>query len=216
MVRRMGGKKTGWERTGMRGLPLTFLVLFSGGCQSLDEVINQSSFGSEHQASNIYAVKRLPNAHQRLQVAVMTPKGEGDQLEERFRELVLERLQATGRFAVEPPWGGTDLSLQVELLSRRPYPPQRIAMRMVLFAPGASEVLWAADEQFDAGHPSVARGARRYGNRRLQRGFPNRAGELVLLSPENFTRYALDSLFQTLPTIETGGSRQNPERFQTP
>jgi len=62
-----------------------------------------------------------------------------------------------------------------------------------------SLVVWAVDEVFDAGEPSVVNGARRYqqGRERLPASLADSC--VILNSPRGFSRYAASTLLATLP-----------------
>ena len=60
------------------------------------------------------------------------------------------------------------------------------------------ETLWAADEVFDAGDPSVSNAARRF-QRNQQMSEPHADSHTVLVSPRMFGQYALASLLATIP-----------------
>jgi len=60
---------------------------------------------------------------------------------------------------------GCDAVLFSELTEFRAYPPLAVGWRFKLMDVRGGKILWAGDEQFDAGNPAVIAGARRYQRR---------------------------------------------------
>jgi len=79
------------------------------------------------------------------------------------------------------------------------YPPLAVGWNLKLVEVKSGQVIWAADEVFDAGKSGVADGARQY-----QVKHSTVAGQLtdsrfILLSPTAFSHYSAQTLFAALP-----------------
>ena len=81
----------------------------------------------------------------------------------------------------------------------RAYPPLTVGFSFKLADVQSGEFLWAADEVFDSGEPSVVNSARRYQLMREQLPASLADSRSILNSPGGFGRYAANSVFQTLP-----------------
>jgi hypothetical protein len=81
----------------------------------------------------------------------------------------------------------------------RAYPPMAIGWRLRLVDAETGLTLWAADEVFDGGEPSVNDGARRHqlSEERDPYGVPNEW--FIQNSPSKFGQYTAARLFATLP-----------------
>lgn len=92
---------------------------------------------------------------------------------------------------------GADAALLLDLTGCSPYPPLTLGLRAKLVRLTTGEVIWTADEWFDASNPDVARAARRH----ARGGLRSRKGEgiTVLHSPTKFAAYAMDALTTALP-----------------
>lgn len=94
-----------------------------------------------------------------------------------------------------------DAVLFCQLTVFRPYPPLAVGWRLKLVSVQTRQILWAADELFDAGKPSVMSGAEAY-----QRGgglhlFHDDHDEwLMSHSYRQFGQYAAAEVLQTLPS----------------
>ncbi len=85
-----------------------------------------------------------------------------------------------------------------ELTTFRAYPPVAVGWKLHLFDLETEELIWAADEVFDAGQATVANALRRHIREKLS---PNNAAAtqlLVLDSPREIARYSLGELTGTL------------------
>lgn len=94
---------------------------------------------------------------------------------------------------------GCDALLFAELTQFHAYPPLTVGWKFKLADTRSGQILWAADEVFDARQPSVETGARSY-----QKGVSALSGGLadsrfILLCPQSFARYSLQTVFATLP-----------------
>ncbi|HEX2100301.1 MAG TPA: hypothetical protein VHF69_06550 [Candidatus Synoicihabitans sp.] len=90
-----------------------------------------------------------------------------------------------------------DAALLVDVTQVSPYPPLILGWRLKLVHLPTGEILWAADEVFDAGDPAVARAARRH----ARAGASGRDGDAiaVLQSPSRYGNYTVDALVALLP-----------------
>lgn len=125
-----------------------------------------------------------------------------------------EYLQAhTGR----PSWSSDDVlpahlledlgqayACQAVLFTRlttfRGYSPLAVGWRMRLVEVQKRSTLWAADDVFDAGKPTVVAGARRYQLAELSNGSSSTEEWTILTSPRQFGQYATARLLATLPS----------------
>jgi hypothetical protein len=81
----------------------------------------------------------------------------------------------------------------------RAYPPLAIGWRLKLVTVHGCQMLWAADEVFDAGHPSVLNGARLYEQQEFRAAGPINDSKSGLNSPRRFGHYSAATLLATLP-----------------
>jgi hypothetical protein len=81
----------------------------------------------------------------------------------------------------------------------RAYPPLCVGLSLKLAEIETAELVWAADEIFDASEPGVVNGARRYQLTREQLPTPLADSRSILNSPSGFGRYAVSGIFATLP-----------------
>ena len=108
-----------------------------------------------------------------------------DKLPPNFFEMIREQTGAQG-------------VLFCRLTRYQPYPPIAVGWNMRLVTTTKPETLWAADEVFDAGDPTVSNAARRF-QRNQQMSEPHADSHTVLVSPRMFGQYALASLLATIP-----------------
>jgi hypothetical protein len=107
---------------------------------------------------------------------------------------------------------GCDAVLFCQLIRYQPYEPLAIGWKFTLAERGRPpndltgtvrnaglEILWSADEVFDAGDVSVANAARAYYSQHLRNEAPLSDSSTVLGSPSRFGQYTLNALFSTLP-----------------
>jgi hypothetical protein len=94
---------------------------------------------------------------------------------------------------------GCDGVLFSELTRFAAYPPLVVGWNLRLVDLRSGEILWAADEVFDAGQPAVANGARRYqmNHSRLPSALSD--SRFILLTPTAFGHYSAQALLSTLP-----------------
>ena len=92
---------------------------------------------------------------------------------------------------------GCQAVLFSELTTFRAYPPVAVGWKLHLFDLETEELVWAADEVFDAGQAAVANALRRHIREKLS---PNNAAAtqlLVLDSPREMARFSLGELIGT-------------------
>ena len=86
-----------------------------------------------------------------------------------------------------------------KLTRYRAFPPLAVGFSFKLAEADTADLLWAADEVFDATDERVVNSARRYQLSREQLPPALADSRSILNSPSGFGRYAASSLFQTLP-----------------
>jgi hypothetical protein len=87
-------------------------------------------------------------------------------------------------------------------LSRyHPYPPLVIGWNLKLIEVTQVKTLWAVDEIFDAGEPTVSNSARRY-EQQHQKGGPYTDTPMILNSPQRFGHYTAWTVLSTLQANE--------------
>lgn len=94
---------------------------------------------------------------------------------------------------------GCDAVLFSQLTVFRAYPPLAVGWRLKLVARSGSDIVWAADEVFDAGQPAVVNGARRYQQEQQRGPSSHLDSQGIINSPRWFGRYAANTLLATLP-----------------
>jgi len=94
---------------------------------------------------------------------------------------------------------GCDAVLFSRLTQYRAYPPLAVGFSLKLAELKNAEILWAADEVFDATEPRVVNSARRYQLTREQLPTALADSRSILNSPTGFGRYAASRVFETLP-----------------
>jgi hypothetical protein len=110
-----------------------------------------------------------------------------------------EEILSPDIFALLRENSACDAVLFARLTVFRAYPPLQIGWRLRLVNAETGRTIWAADEVFDGGEPSVKDGARRHQliAERDPSGAPNEW--FIQNSPEKFGQYTVASLFSTLP-----------------
>lgn len=94
---------------------------------------------------------------------------------------------------------GCDAILFAELTTYRAYPPLAVGWNLRLVDGGATPVLWAGEEIFDAGMPTVVNGARRYQQQQAADTRPLTDSMGILNAPRRFGQYTLHTLLDTMP-----------------
>ncbi|HUI06983.1 MAG TPA: hypothetical protein VL486_08235 [Verrucomicrobiae bacterium] len=91
---------------------------------------------------------------------------------------------------------GCDAVVFCQLTCFRAYPPLGVGWKMQL-VDVQKRTLWAADDVFDAGNPSVAAAARSYCARHFRGALDD--SNTILMSPLQFGQYTAASVLETLP-----------------
>ena len=86
-----------------------------------------------------------------------------------------------------------------ELTRYQAYPPLAVGWKLALVQTTPHEILWAADEVFDAGDEEVANAARQYSAQHIHVEAPLSDPESILGSPSRFGQYSLHALLTLLP-----------------
>jgi len=94
---------------------------------------------------------------------------------------------------------GCDGVLFVDLTAYRAYAPLAIGWRFKLVDLHSNQIVWAADELFDASRPSVRHAAQRFGQSWLAGWLDRDEHWMALNSPRQFGRYSAATLLKTLP-----------------
>lgn len=90
---------------------------------------------------------------------------------------------------------GCDGVLFAELTAYRAYAPLAVGWRLKLVDARSGQVIWAADEVFDAARPDVAIGAQKFTDHRRT----PEENWVAINSPSQFGRYSAATLLDTLP-----------------
>jgi hypothetical protein len=94
---------------------------------------------------------------------------------------------------------GCEAVLFTELTTYRAYAPLAIGWRLKLVDARTGQILWAADELFDAAHPGVSRAAQRFGQPKPFLPFFQQENWVAVNSPRRFGSYSAAALLDTLP-----------------
>jgi hypothetical protein len=89
--------------------------------------------------------------------------------------------------------------LFAELTAYRPYAPLAVGWRFKLVDVRTGQVIWSADELFDAARPEVLRAAGRYDEGKPVLPFVSKPDWAVANSPRRFGRYSAAAMLDTLP-----------------
>lgn len=90
-----------------------------------------------------------------------------------------------------------DAVLFSHITDYHPYPPMRIGWRLKLVSALNGDLLWSADEIFDASEKPVATSARLYYQTHQWGSSANGHSRSILDSPSRFSAYAIASIVQT-------------------
>jgi hypothetical protein len=94
---------------------------------------------------------------------------------------------------------GCDGVLFAELTTFNAYAPLAVGWRFKLVDARTGQIIWAADELFDAARPTIASAACHFEKRQESAGLATEDGWVVLNSPRRFGRYAAAAVLDTLP-----------------
>ncbi len=92
-----------------------------------------------------------------------------------------------------------DAVLFSQLTVFRAYSPLAVGWRFKLVAGGGKDIVWAADDVFDAGQPAVVNGARRYQQEQQRSASSHLDSFGIMNSPQRFGHYSVSTLLATLP-----------------
>ena len=94
---------------------------------------------------------------------------------------------------------GCDAVLFAELTAYRAYAPLAVGWRLKLVDARSSQIIWAADELFDAAQPAVYRASQRFAGEKFTLPFWHGENWLAANSPRQFGRYSAAALVERLP-----------------
>jgi len=94
---------------------------------------------------------------------------------------------------------GCDGVLFAELTTYRAYAPMAVGWRLKLVDARSGQIIWAADELFDAAQPAVEHAVQRFTDPGLTRSLFYNSSWLAVNSPSQFGRYSAAALLETLP-----------------
>jgi hypothetical protein len=95
--------------------------------------------------------------------------------------------------------GGCDAVFFTELTRYQAYPPLAVGWKLTLVQNTPRDILWSADEVFDAGDTEIANAARHYSTQHVHVEAPLADPESILGSPSRFGQYTLNALLTLLP-----------------
>lgn len=95
-----------------------------------------------------------------------------------------------------------DAVLFVDLTVHQAYRPLALGFRAKLATLDIARLVWTFDNVYSAGDPAVANSVKRHAKERY-RDMPTDATAGVLQSPSRFAAYAAESMFATLPPVNT-------------
>ncbi len=87
-----------------------------------------------------------------------------------------------------------------QLTRYQAYPPLAVGWKLTLVQSTGHDILWAADEVFDAGDTEIANAARQYSTQHIHVEAPLSDPESILGSPSRFGQYSLHALLSLLPS----------------
>jgi len=94
---------------------------------------------------------------------------------------------------------GCDAVFFAQLTRYFPYPPVAVGWKLSLVEVQNHQIVWKADELFDAGDTIVANAARHYSIEHVHIEGPADDPAAILGSPSRFGQYSLSALLATLP-----------------
>ena len=93
---------------------------------------------------------------------------------------------------------GIDGVMLIDVTHFNAYQPVALGVRAKLLDGRSGEIVWAADELFDAANPEVSNAARKYFHTESKLQYPLHNAQTVLHSPIRFSKYVADALFDTI------------------
>jgi hypothetical protein len=94
---------------------------------------------------------------------------------------------------------GCDAVFFAQLTRYYPYQPVAVGWKLSLVEVQGNQIVWKADELFDAGDTIVANAARHYSSEHVHIEGPADDPAAILGSPSRFGQYSLSALLATLP-----------------
>ena len=94
---------------------------------------------------------------------------------------------------------GCDGVLFAELTTYHAYAPLAVGWRLKLVDARTGQIVWSADELFDATRREVSRAAQQFERPRSRLPFPREENWVAINSPRQFGRYSAAALLETLP-----------------
>ena len=94
---------------------------------------------------------------------------------------------------------GCDAVLFAELTTYRAYAPLAVGWRLKLADARSGQIIWAADELFDAAQPEVYRDSQKFEGEVVRWHFWHRENWIAANSPRQFGSYSAAALLDTLP-----------------
>ena len=85
-----------------------------------------------------------------------------------------------------------------QLTAYSPYPPVKVGWKLSLVEGRGHQIIWSADELFDAGDTIVANAAEHYSGQHVHIEGPADDPSAILGSPSRFGQYSLSALLATL------------------
>jgi len=96
---------------------------------------------------------------------------------------------------------GCDAVFFTQLTRYYPYQPVAVGWKLSLVEVQGRQIVWKADELFDAGDTIVANAARHYSGEHVHIEGPADDPAAILGSPSRFGQYSLSAILATLPTL---------------
>lgn len=187
-----------------------------------------TTIGKKRQTTNVYQKAPLPVSLNRVALLPMYKGSyehhDFESIEENFRlELVKRSLfevvnltpEEMGMLFPEARYSSVE-HLPTDLLTKlsakyaidglllldvsyfKPYEPVGLGIRAKLLDGHTGEIIWAADEVFDASNPAVSNSARKYYKTESIIQYPLHNTQTILHSPNRFSKYVAHSLFSAI------------------
>jgi len=93
-----------------------------------------------------------------------------------------------------------DAILFIDITHFSPYKPLSVGIRAKLVDVRDGKILWAFDDLFDAGSPSVAYSATQFQRYHDRASYPLDTSSTILQSPRKFMKYVAFEVFKSLPS----------------
>ena len=211
----------------LNGFIILGCLLFTG-CRTVQEYISDK-ITPPHTPTNIYSTSPLTSSIRRvIFLPLAYESAEGDfllQLDKIFAaelnktklfEVVpvsreeLDNLFAQRQFSSVGTFPSNFLNLLkseyaldaimfTDLIYYHPYKPIAVGVRSKLMDLSTGKIVWAFDNLFDAGDPSISLAARRYNQHYNHTAFPLNDSKGLLQSPMRFSKYVAFEVYRSLP-----------------